>query len=342
MRCPTPGPAAPVPFGLALTTALALMVSGCGVAPITTSDSPSLLVTSAPSPTTSSTVTWSAPPSSPVSASPSTCASPPEPSPSPTDFVGSGLLAPLYFHGSRHERTIAITIDDGFSSSAVLADLAILEAHHVNATWFPIGHVVASSPATWRTVAAAGYPIGNHTFDHSLLAGDSLSYITDDIKRYNAVVSPIVGTALVPLLRPPGGSWDENVLTGAEVAGERAVVLWDTTDGDAAPPPGSEDVRLLVHNATEGLPGSIILMHANLPYAQQALPQIITYYANAGFRFVTVGQMLGIPGPVPFASGIAVLSKGSAAPSPSTAPGSATPNDAGTGVASPTASPPRC
>lgn len=195
---------------------------------------------------------------------------------------------------------IAITIDDGFSTSAVLADLAILESEHVNATWFPIGHVVASAPDTWREVAGAGFPIGNHTYDHTNLTRHSYAQVLADIEKDNAVVSKVIGERLVPFVRPMGGSWNTTVLAAAAAAKERAVVLWDATTGDTGRLPGRTDVDLLVRNATRGTDGSIILMHANLPYTQQALPRIIAYYRERGFEFVTLGQMFGVPGPVPF------------------------------------------
>jgi peptidoglycan/xylan/chitin deacetylase (PgdA/CDA1 family) len=206
----------------------------------------------------------------------------------------------LFRHGSAVHRVIAITIDDGFSAQAVLADLAILERAHVNATWFPIGRVVARAPAIWRMVAAAGFPIGNHTYDHTLLARHSYAQILADIERDNAVVSRIIGRPLVPFLRPPGGSWDRAVLAASAAAGERAVVLWSATTGDTAPMPSRSRVDLLVRNATKAGNGGIILMHANLPYTQLALPRIIAYYRSHGFEFVTLGQMFGVPGPVPF------------------------------------------
>jgi peptidoglycan/xylan/chitin deacetylase (PgdA/CDA1 family) len=195
---------------------------------------------------------------------------------------------------------IAITIDDGFSTSAVLADLAILESEHVNATWFPIGHVVASAPDTWREVAGAGFPIGNHTYDHTNLTRHSYAQVLADIEKDNAVVGKVIGERLVPFVRPMGGSWNTTVLAAAAAAKERAVVLWDATTGDTGRLPGRADVDLLVRNATRGTDGSIILMHANLPYTQQALPRIIAYYRERGFEFVTLGQMFGVPGPVPF------------------------------------------
>jgi peptidoglycan/xylan/chitin deacetylase (PgdA/CDA1 family) len=224
---------------------------------------------------------------------------------------------------------IAITIDDDFSQSAVLADLAILEANHVNATFFPIGHVVASNPGLWQKVAKAGFPIANHTYDHVILTKHTLAYITADIEKDNAVVSKIIGEPLAPFIRPPGGAWNGDVLTAAAAAGERAVVLWDLTDGDTAPLPGRANVSLLVKNATKGVNGSILLMHANLPYAQQALPLEIAYYRAKGYEFVTLGQMFGVKGPVPFPSGKSYPSsplpspKPNPKPSPSSTPSSA-------------------
>jgi peptidoglycan/xylan/chitin deacetylase (PgdA/CDA1 family) len=99
-----------------------------------------------------------------------------------------------------------------------------------------------------------------------------------------------------------GGSYRGAVLAAAAAAGERAVVLRGTTTGDTAALPGRADVNLLVRNATAGANGSVILMHVNLPYAQQTLPRIIAYYRVRGFSFVTLDQMFRVTGPVPFPS----------------------------------------
>ena len=76
--------------------------------------------------------------------------------------------------------------------------------------------------------------------------------------------------------------------------------MWNATTGDAAAMPGRSNVDDLVRNATRGTSGAIILMHANLPYTQLALPRIIAYYRARGYAFVTLGQMFGVPGPVPY------------------------------------------
>lgn len=300
---------------LALASALVLLAA-CSTTPspnasqsaLVNSPSPSSMPSESACPS-SSPLALASPTDSP-SPSPSAQSSPtakptakPAPSYPPAPLPGVGSQAPLVSHGSRAHPMIAITIDDDFSQSAVLADLATLEANHINATFFPIGHVVASNPSLWQKVAKAGFPIANHTYDHVILTKHTLAYITADIEKDNAVVSKIIGEPLVPFIRPPGGAWNGDVLTAAAAAGERAVVLWDLTDGDTAPLPGRANISLLIKNAEKGIYGSILLMHANLPYAQQALPAEIAYYRAKGYEFVTLGQMFGVPGPVPFPPG---------------------------------------
>jgi peptidoglycan/xylan/chitin deacetylase (PgdA/CDA1 family) len=199
-------------------------------------------------------------------------------------------------HGPRTQPIVALTIDDGFSVEAVAADLAILQERHVNATWLPIGAQVAAHPDLWRQVADAGYPFANHTWSHRNLSLLSIPDATEELERANREVGEIIGRPLLPLVRPPGGNWDADVLCAAAAADQVAVVTWDTSFGDS----GSGTVSQLIANAVRGQNGSIILMHANGPLSQQALPAVIDDYRARGFEFVTLGQLLGLDGPVPF------------------------------------------
>jgi peptidoglycan/xylan/chitin deacetylase (PgdA/CDA1 family) len=273
---------------LAFSVAFTLLTGSCTTTPADVLPTPVLSPSATPSVTPSPT--------------PSPIPSPtPRSTPRPTPSLRPPAeAAPLYCNGSRTVKVVALTIDDGYSNSAVLADLAILEREHVNATWFPIGEVVAANPDTWRTVAAAGFPIANHSWEHADLTRYAFAQVVGSIEHDRRAVSAIIGEPLLPVLRPMGGLWNPMVLEAAGAAGQRAVVLWDTTSGDSARTPGRSDIDLLVRNATRGTNGSIILMHANLPYTQQALPRIIAAYRARGFTFVTVGQLLGIRGPVPF------------------------------------------
>jgi peptidoglycan/xylan/chitin deacetylase (PgdA/CDA1 family) len=243
-------------------------------------------------------------------------------------WVPDGAAAPLYTHGSRSTPLIALTIDDCYSSSTVLAMLDILRSQGVNATFFPVGEAVAWSPGTWQQVAAAGYPIANHTYTHGSLRLMSYDAAVADMRRASDVVGRIIGGPLLPVLRPPGGNWNQAVLVAAAEAGQQAVVNWDVSTGDT----GGGSVEQLIANGTRGWNGSIVLMHANAYRSAQALPSLISYYRQRGFTFVTVGQMLGIPGAVPFGTGPIPTP----APTPSASP---TPTPMPTATPHPTATP---
>jgi peptidoglycan/xylan/chitin deacetylase (PgdA/CDA1 family) len=191
---------------------------------------------------------------------------------------------------------VALTIDDGFNVDAALADLAILQERQVNATWLPIGEQVVRHPEVWRAIADAGFPFANHTWDHRNLTRLTVDEIVADIERANDEVAAVIGVPLLPFVRPPGGNWNAAVLCAAAIAGEGAVIMWDTSFADS----GAGDVAHLIEHATRGTGGSIILMHANGPLSQQALPAVIDHYRAAGYEFVTLGQLLGLDGPVPF------------------------------------------
>jgi peptidoglycan-N-acetylglucosamine deacetylase len=222
----------------------------------------------------------------------------PRPIPVPQPPVPSGG-APLVYHGSRSARLIALTIDDCDSDAVVLSILAILQRERVNATFFPIGMEAAPAPATWQRVAAAGFPIANHTWSHPNLTLLSYSQVMSQITLDDQRISAIIDGPLLPVLRPPGGNWNQTVLNAAAATGKRAVVLWDTSFGDTA----RGTVDQMIANGIRGTNGSIILMHANRSISAQALPSVIAYYRSRGFTFVTVGQLLGIPGRIPYPNG---------------------------------------
>lgn len=240
-----------------------------------------------------------------ASASAPASASPPAPTATaPLSAYPTGSLpmsvdmAPLVTHGSRAYKQIAITIDDCSSGDAVQNDLAFLQQYRVNVTWFPIGWVAARMPSIWRRVDAAGFPIANHTYSHKNLALMSFSQVVRDIQRDNEVMASILGHPIMPLVRPYGGWANATTFRAAAAAGERAVVNWDTVGGDAS---GNwRDVSQIITLSKRAWNGSILLLHANSPYTTRALPAIVANFRSRGFELVTLGQLLGIDGPVPY------------------------------------------
>jgi peptidoglycan/xylan/chitin deacetylase (PgdA/CDA1 family) len=227
----------------------------------------------------------------------------------------AGAMAPIVGSGSRAYPEIAITVDDCLNYSAVANDLTIFEEYHVNATWFPIGWEAYKNADLWRMVDRAGFPIANHTYDHEDLTLKTYEQVYADIEQDNDFFYAILGHPIMPFVRPFGGHYNSITLQAAAAAGERAVVDWDTDEGDADG--DYTNIARLISLGERGVNGSIILMHANGGYTTAALPSIIAYYRNRGFTFVTLGQLLGVPGPVPYGP---VYPTPTATPSPTPRP----------------------
>jgi peptidoglycan/xylan/chitin deacetylase (PgdA/CDA1 family) len=173
--------------------------------------------------------------------------------------------------------------------------VAILKAREAPATFFPVGRAVVRHPATWAEIAAAGFPIGNHSWNHDDLSRGSSAKALRDIERATRAIERTTGVALFPAIRPPFGTYDASFQRAARAAGMRAVVMWDidTRDWTGIKP------RKVVRAALAAQRGSIIVMHTDKTNTVRALPKIIDGLRAKGFTLVTVGQLIGLPGPVP-------------------------------------------
>ena len=226
----------------------------------------------------------------------------PPPSPAPTPGPDGCLPPPaglqpatLVSHGPRPDRVVALTFDDGNNPVNVQKILWILVSRKVNATFFPTARSVQLAPTTWRRVAQAGFPIANHTYHHASLKGQCYAAQLAELNTAKTVVAresvPMQG-----FMRPPYEEFDANTRLAASAAAESHVVLWDVDTLDWT----GISATAIVSRALHGRAGSIILMHTTRPATASALYKIIEGYRKRGFRFVTVGEMLGIPGPAPF------------------------------------------
>jgi peptidoglycan/xylan/chitin deacetylase (PgdA/CDA1 family) len=218
------------------------------------------------------------------------------PPPPPTPSVPTGPSAPLLSSGPTDQRVVAFTIDDDYTEEIVREELAIFQRERVNATFFPVGTAVYAYPDLWKEVARAGFPIGTHTFSHKNLTTLTYDEMVTEIKAGSWAITSVTGVKAVPILRPPWGAWNKTVLVAAHAAGQRAVVLWNTAFDDT----GNWSIGHQIAKAEKGRNGSIILLHGNSAQSVNDLPTVIAFYKSCGFRFVTVGQLIGVPGPVPF------------------------------------------
>ena len=204
--------------------------------------------------------------------------------------------APVLSHGDEDEKVVALTFDDGYDAANTKKILGILKRYHVNATFFPTGRAVLQAPHMWRDIAAAGFPIADHTFSHPTMSDLCFGAQLTELKRQARAVHSVAGIRVQPYMRPPYEAWNRTTRIATTAAGQVAVVIWNIDTRDWA----GSTVKTITRRALHGDNGAIVLMHTMVGDTAIALPDIIRAYRARGFRFVTIGQMLGIEGPVPY------------------------------------------
>jgi len=184
---------------------------------------------------------------------------------------------------------VALTFDDGNDPTQLRVIFHILQATHVPATFFPFAQAMTLDPALWHSLAAAGYPIGNHTVTHPDLLRVSDAVLRREIVGATAMIRAISGRAPIPVFRPPFGAWDIRVAAAASAAGYPTLLLWDVDPRDWS---GISSPVIAQRVLTHTRDGSVVLLHVGPYHTAAALPSIIAGLARRGFRFVTVPQLL--------------------------------------------------
>lgn len=177
--------------------------------------------------------------------------------------------------------TVALTFDDGPHPETTPALLAALG--DAPATFFLQGSRAAARPDLVRAIAAAGHPIGNHSWTHPRLPSLSPADRELEVARTQDLLTGITGTRPV-LFRPPYGDTDASV--AATIAGHGLTeVRWTVDTRDWAGVPTGE----IVDAAAAVEPGGVILMHDG-GYASTvaAVPRILAALAARGLSAAAV------------------------------------------------------
>jgi peptidoglycan/xylan/chitin deacetylase (PgdA/CDA1 family) len=186
---------------------------------------------------------------------------------------------------------IALTIDDGNFPDGCRQEFGYLSANHIPATFFPDWVGVNRDHQLWRQIAAAGYPIGNHTLTHLGLAGSTVTDHTVQRQLGGAKrkIEAIIGRSMIPVWRPPYGAYDARDLRIAGALGLHTMVLWSATDADSA---AHSQAAAMIHTALQAGRGDILLTHCNSQRSADILPSIVQGLLAKGLTFVTIPDLL--------------------------------------------------
>lgn len=201
----------------------------------------------------------------------------------------------VYWHGPRDRMAIALTFDDG-PSDFTEELLDVLDKHNVKATFFVVGKYVAQLPEVLRETVRRGHVIGNHTYEHGDLSGESRHYVFREIEKSEETILDATGLRTA-LFRPPYGKLSTK-LVGEVYKRGYTTIRWSNSGKDWST---NSDHAIAIKIIDETRPGAIILLHdgngespSSRAHTLRAVRLIVPTLKVFGFEFLTVPELLRI------------------------------------------------
>ena len=211
-------------------------------------------------------------------------------------FIGVVCLYPVsvatsagdgvYRRGAEDSDCVSLLVNVYWGTEEVYSMLDVLDEYGGIATFFIGGAWADDNADCVKEIVSRGHEIGSHGYFHKDCTTLSYEETAEEINLSRRFLLLAAGVE-VGLFAPPSGAYDQ---TTVQVCGDLGMklILWskDTVDWR------DKDADLCYERATDGVSGGeFILMHP-MPATVQALPRILQYYRENGFRAVTVTENL--------------------------------------------------
>lgn len=206
------------------------------------------------------------------------------------DSSGNDTPQPVYRVNTNGRKLVALTLDDGPDPRFTPQVLDILRNYHVPATFFVIGSHAQKCPELISRMINEGHEVENHTNSHADLDQCSKPQIGLEIQQNEDTIERITHRNQ-HFFRPPKGICNPNIMEIAAQKGYKTV-LWTICIERSTLKTSQELAQRVIQAAA---PGVIILGHdGNLDRTKtvDALPIIIESYQEAGYKFVTLDELM--------------------------------------------------
>ncbi len=197
---------------------------------------------------------------------------------------------------------LILTFDDGPSDEFTPQILDILEREKIPATFFIVGLAAESNIPILQRIYRDGFEIGNHTFTHHNIAKMSLTRADIEMKATRLLIESITGRSTI-LFRAPFNADSEprtydELEPIARSRNENYLTVGESIDpNDWVPHVTADSIVARIIKQVETRNASIILLHDAGGNTRQAtvdaLPHIIKYFKERGYKFTTVADLMG-------------------------------------------------
>ena len=193
-------------------------------------------------------------------------------------------LVPPTANAAGSSKLIALTFDDGPSSTNTGRLLDGLKARGAHVTFFMTGQNAKNNPSLVKRAYEEGHQICSHTYSHPLLTNLSNSEIKSQIDRTNKILDDAIGYDLSYSLRPPYGGYNDRVLSTVATP----CYYWSVDTRDWESRNATSAYNMFMKYAKDG---SIVLMHDLYSTTVTAALNAIDTLQKQGYEFVTVSEL---------------------------------------------------
>ena len=202
-------------------------------------------------------------------------------------------------------KQIALTFDDGPDAEWTPQILSVLERYHVPATFFIVGEQGVGNPGLLRRMVADGDEIGNHSYTHPNMAGESRTGIKLELNATQRLIEAYTGRSTRLFRAPYFGDAEPTTADeiGPALEAQQAgytVVGLHVDPGDWKRPGADfivNDVVTKVETNDPDRSGNIVLLHdggGDRSQTVAALPRIIERLQHDGYQLVPVSTLAGL------------------------------------------------
>lgn len=187
------------------------------------------------------------------------------------------LFPDLLWYGSREQKVVYLTFDDGPHPDITPWVMEQLDQHNAKATFFVVGANVERYPETTELLIEKGHTLGNHTQHHVKGWSVSAEEYIDDIAKCDNMIPE--GN----LFRPPYGRFNMKALP--QIIANHTVVMWDILSFDYRP--GLNVERAMTRLKQKTANGSIVVFHDSLKAQknlEQLLPEYLDFLVSEGYE----------------------------------------------------------
>lgn len=184
---------------------------------------------------------------------------------------------------SKDKKTVAITFDDGPSSTYNKQFLEVLAKNKAHATFFMVGTMMNSCQKCVLDTYNSGNEVASHTYNHINIKKSDPLEVNENIEKTDDLFYQITGDH-IKYVRPPYGAYNKTNLENVNYP----LILWNVDPEDWR----YRDVEKIVNNVMENVSdGSIILMHELYQTSLEALEIILPKLYAEGYQVVSVGEL---------------------------------------------------